>query len=525
MEERRGCLPRAVIAATILGTAAVGACWAGLRIQVGFREAAVERAREERDEQRKAVRQVEALEDVERELVEIERISLLRSDPHGPVRATARPRGLRIDGLDLEAGTIVVRGWTSGLGTLADWLEALNRSRSFAEPDLREVRSQPELPGTPSARRGHRFTVLLAERSAEAPESGLAFAETSSESEGAGEVPPGPPPSPIPPSSSRTRIAHVPVEDLEVLEIHLTSSGPVARAGCRGEPCWIREGDLLQDGEVAWIGFFSERLAAVRLKRRVWPPDGGRPYREELRVLGWDALAEPPAASPEPYDGSLHVAGREALGSWPDGRYSNPRETLVEPGGRGPLPAVDLFAAVFHELYGLFPWQHESWSHEGWTVEMGFPWRGSILGLEHEDAGEARRDPFRSLLDPGKALQPFKRPGGLAGLLIDEIELEEVYDVAGQGPVAEAGSYGSFRPWILRPGDELGDGRVSSISPFAQNSRSPGACGEVVFQQVVKDPLARKAFRRVIKRPGHRPWPCLGPAAGQSRDAVGRPPA
>lgn len=290
------------------------------------------------------------------------------------------------------------------------------------------------------------------------------------------------------------------VDELEILGVYTSSFGPAARVrGARHEGVLaMREGDRLIDGRVAWIGFLSHRLAVVRLKQRVWPPDPQMPYREVLRVLGWASMTEkrPPAqpSLPLPRGTLLAAVGPEGLGSWPEGRYSNPHESLVEHVEGERLPRVDLFAAVFHEIYGLFPWQHKSWRQGGWTVEQGFPLRGSIVGLA-QDEPRPPRDPFRSLTQPWTLLDPSSRPQGIGGLSIDDIELEAFYETA-EGPVVEVRSGDSFQPWTLRPGDQLWDSDVVSIVPFGG---WPSRCGEVTFQQLVRDETGLKPFAAVVK--------------------------
>ncbi|MEM9552992.1 MAG: hypothetical protein AAGC60_01950 [Acidobacteriota bacterium] len=103
----------------------------------------------------------------------------------------------------------------------------------------------------------------------------------------------------------------------------------------------------------------------------------------------------------------------------------------------------------------------------------------------------ARRDPFRSLLqrkDLPEDVEP-ERPEGVAGLLIDEIEIEGILMLEGAGPVAQVQTASADISYLLRPGDELWDGDVVRIT-----------LDEVVFKQEDRDPGARKPFREVVKR-------------------------
>jgi len=102
----------------------------------------------------------------------------------------------------------------------------------------------------------------------------------------------------------------------------------------------------------------------------------------------------------------------------------------------------------------------------------------------------ARRDPFRSLATTRDLPEneDRERPDGPAGLLIDEIEVEGIF-ILGDGPVAQVQSASQETSFLLRPGDQLWDGDVVSIT-----------LEEVVFKQSVNDPTALKPFREVVKR-------------------------
>ncbi|MCP4662591.1 MAG: hypothetical protein GY856_44920 [bacterium] len=102
----------------------------------------------------------------------------------------------------------------------------------------------------------------------------------------------------------------------------------------------------------------------------------------------------------------------------------------------------------------------------------------------------ARRDPFRSLATTRDFDEEVdrERPPGPGGLLIDEIEVEGVFMLV-DGPVAQVLSASQDTSFLLRPGDQLWDGDVVSIS-----------LDEVIFKQSVNDPTALKPFREVVKR-------------------------
>jgi len=99
-----------------------------------------------------------------------------------------------------------------------------------------------------------------------------------------------------------------------------------------------------------------------------------------------------------------------------------------------------------------------------------------------------RRDPFRSLLTPAKAELRGPRPEGIAGLLIDEIDITGIFKTS-KGFVAQISAQNQKKSFLLRPGDQVYDGDVLQID----NS-------EVVFRQIVNDPTVIKPFREVVKK-------------------------
>ncbi len=103
------------------------------------------------------------------------------------------------------------------------------------------------------------------------------------------------------------------------------------------------------------------------------------------------------------------------------------------------------------------------------------------------DPGD-RRDPFRSLLRSPDDTDRGPRPEGIPGLLIGEIDLTGVF-VLPEGPVAQVQTSDRERSYLLRPGDQLFDGDVVSVS-----------LDEIVFKQVLDDPTALTPFREVVMR-------------------------
>lgn len=113
-------------------------------------------------------------------------------------------------------------------------------------------------------------------------------------------------------------------------------------------------------------------------------------------------------------------------------------------------------------------------------------------GFTYDDGG--RRDPFRSLLQVSERTQDRgPRPEGIPGLLIDELTVTGVW-ITVDGPVAQVRSSDRSLSYLLRPGDQLYDGDVVSIS----YKRYEG--GEVVFKQIIDDPTAPKPFREVTRK-------------------------
>lgn len=110
--------------------------------------------------------------------------------------------------------------------------------------------------------------------------------------------------------------------------------------------------------------------------------------------------------------------------------------------------------------------------------------------LYNYDPG-TRRDPFKSLLKTQTDRQvprPEERPEGVAGLLIDELQIQGIF-ILDSGPVAQVISSASETSFLIRQGDQLWDGDVVRIN-----------LEEIVFKQTVNDPTALKPFREVVKK-------------------------
>ena len=112
-----------------------------------------------------------------------------------------------------------------------------------------------------------------------------------------------------------------------------------------------------------------------------------------------------------------------------------------------------------------------------------------ITGQSFSYNPEGRRDPFRSPFGskPGSG---GKRPPGLAGMLVAEINLTGVVHDPRDGDVAVVmGS--DNKGYFLRVGDEVYDGTIIAI-----DSRQ----GALTFRQQIDDPRMIKPYRDIVKR-------------------------
>ena len=107
-------------------------------------------------------------------------------------------------------------------------------------------------------------------------------------------------------------------------------------------------------------------------------------------------------------------------------------------------------------------------------------------------SSEGRRDPFVSLANRGAdGRSVANRPPGLAGVLIDEVQIKGIVkDQAGYTALVQGSDNKVYR---VRSGDRLMDGVVKAITPE-----------DVVFSQDVNDPLIVQKQREIRKslRPG-----------------------
>jgi Tfp pilus assembly protein PilP len=112
-----------------------------------------------------------------------------------------------------------------------------------------------------------------------------------------------------------------------------------------------------------------------------------------------------------------------------------------------------------------------------------------LQGLAYSYDPGNRRDPFKSLeLGSNRPEIKGPLPEGIAGLLIDEIDLSGIFKTS-RGFIAQVVAPNKNKSYLVRVGDQLYDGDVVRIS---QN--------EVVFKQIVNDPTVLKPYREVVKK-------------------------
>ncbi len=142
-------------------------------------------------------------------------------------------------------------------------------------------------------------------------------------------------------------------------------------------------------------------------------------------------------------------------------------------------------------------WRGGHWLAPGLVclcILAAMPWfaAANTQGRESEVwtySAEGRRDPFLSLLARGSELRPPRqRPGGLAGLSLNEITLRGLVSVDDEHlAVFEAPDK---KTYILRGGERLFDGMVKSVTPDA-----------VVFLAEVSGPeslVSQREVRRTL---------------------------
>jgi hypothetical protein len=113
---------------------------------------------------------------------------------------------------------------------------------------------------------------------------------------------------------------------------------------------------------------------------------------------------------------------------------------------------------------------------------------GVLMGQDLSYDPSGRRDPFRSLLATATSqlAAPATRPHGLAGFLINEIELKAIAQAQGKYRVMLIGP--DQRAYFGEVGTQLFDGHIVEIRP-----------GEVQFEQVIPDLMGARRTRQVTK--------------------------
>lgn len=109
----------------------------------------------------------------------------------------------------------------------------------------------------------------------------------------------------------------------------------------------------------------------------------------------------------------------------------------------------------------------------------------TIEGRQYNYDPAGRRDPFKSLLVRERSRE--SRPPGIAGLSVDEMELQGIWKTRAGWLAQVRGS--DNKSYLLRKGDVLFDGEVLDVK-----------ANELTLRQNVNDPQSVKPFRDVVKR-------------------------
>jgi hypothetical protein len=100
-----------------------------------------------------------------------------------------------------------------------------------------------------------------------------------------------------------------------------------------------------------------------------------------------------------------------------------------------------------------------------------------------------RRDPFRSLLIRNPNERTGDRPPGIAGMLVDELDLQGTIKTKAGWVAMMRGS--DNKSYLLRKGTTVFDGEVIELTG-----------DQITFRQNVNDPTNPKPFRDVVKSLG-----------------------
>lgn len=152
--------------------------------------------------------------------------------------------------------------------------------------------------------------------------------------------------------------------------------------------------------------------------------------------------------------------------------------------------AALLFVAYAQEEQPAPPPPETAPAQEGVIEKIERERESIITGQHFSYDSQGRRDPFESLVKAQVMAPGGKRPKGVAGMLVTELDLKGIAtDVAGHRVALVRGS--DNRGYSLREGDVVYDARLISIDVDM---------GSVVFRQEVDDPRRIKPYRDVIKR-------------------------
>ena len=113
------------------------------------------------------------------------------------------------------------------------------------------------------------------------------------------------------------------------------------------------------------------------------------------------------------------------------------------------------------------------------------PEETTVEGRQYVYDPAGRRDPFKSLLVRERSRE--SRPPGIAGLSVDEMELQGIWKTRSGWLAQVRGS--DNKSYLLHKGDVLFDGEVIDVK-----------ANELTLRQNVNDPQSVKPFRDVVKR-------------------------
>jgi hypothetical protein len=147
-----------------------------------------------------------------------------------------------------------------------------------------------------------------------------------------------------------------------------------------------------------------------------------------------------------------------------------------------------------------FPWQEEEGEAAEQPPAEGLPDDSTVETILRQqeqllsgqrfsyDPG-GRRDPFRNLFESMRLGPGDKRPRGVAGMLVSEVDLVGIVKDGRADIALLMGS--DNKGYFLQVGDAVFDGTVIAVDP---------RLGTVTFRQEVDDPRRIKPYRDVVKR-------------------------